>query len=86
MTQQLDCPACHQKLHFPGFSDSYGYLLEGVCTKCRFLTGLGTGYGHICNMLTIDYETSRLARQLPDDATAKILSQLEELKTLEAQK
>jgi hypothetical protein len=45
-----------------------------------------TGYEHICNMLTIDYETSSLAKQLPDDITAKILSQLEELKTIEAQK
>ncbi len=45
-----------------------------------------TGYEHICNMLTIDYETSRVARQLPDDVTAKILSQWEELKTIEAQK
>lgn len=44
------------------------------------------GYEHICNMLTIDYETSSLAKQLPDDITAKILSQLEELKTIEAQK
>ena len=45
-----------------------------------------TGYEHICNMLTIDYETSSLAKQLPDDITAKILSQWEELKTIEAQK
>ena len=45
-----------------------------------------TGYEHICNMLTIDYETSSLAKQFPDDITAKILSQLEELKTIEAQK
>ena len=45
-----------------------------------------TGYEHICNMLTIDYETASLAKQLPDDITAKILSQLEELKTIEAQK
>ena len=52
-----------------------------------FLTqSLITGYEHICNMLTIDYETSSLAKQLPDDITAKILSQLEELKTIEAQK
>ena len=45
-----------------------------------------TGYEHICNMLTIDYETYSLAKQLPDDITAKILNQLEELKTIEAQK
>jgi len=44
------------------------------------------GYEHICNMLTIDYETSSLAKQLPDDVTTRILSQLEELKTIEAQK
>ena len=37
-------------------------------------------------MLTIDYETYSLAKQLPDDITAKILNQLEELKTIEAQK
>ena len=43
-------------------------------------------YEHICNMLAIDYETSSLAKQLPDDITAKILNQLEELKTIEAQK
>ena len=43
-------------------------------------------YQHICNMLTIEYETSSLAKQLPDDITAKILSQLEELKTIESQK
>ncbi len=45
-----------------------------------------TGYDHICNMLTIDYETSSLAKQLSDDLTAKILSQIEELKTIESQK
>ena len=37
-------------------------------------------------MLTIDYETSNLVKQLPDDITAKILGQLEELKAIEAQK
>lgn len=37
-------------------------------------------------MLTIDYETSSLAKQLPDDITVKILGQLEELKAIEAQK
>lgn len=48
--------------------------------------GLVTGYEHICNMLTIDYETSNLAKQLPEDVIAKILAQLEELKAIEAQK
>lgn len=43
-------------------------------------------YEHICNMLTIDYETSGLAKQLPDDITVKILGQLKELKAIEAQK
>ncbi len=43
-------------------------------------------YEHICNMLTIDYETSSLAKQIPDDITARILAQLEELKANKAQK
>lgn len=43
-------------------------------------------YKHICNMLTIDYKTSSLAKQLPEDITAKILSQLEELTMIEVQK
>ena len=43
-------------------------------------------YEHICNMVTIDYETSNLVKQLPDDITAKILGQLEELKAIEARK
>ncbi len=37
-------------------------------------------------MLTIDYETFNLAKQLPDDITARILAQLEELNANEAQK
>lgn len=45
-----------------------------------------TGYEHIYNMLSIEYETSRLAEQLPGDITTNILGQLEELKAIEAQK
>lgn len=37
-------------------------------------------------MLTIEYETSRLAEQIPGEVTVKILSQLEELKEIEDQK
>jgi hypothetical protein len=38
------------------------------------------------NQIGLLYETSSLAKQLPDDITAKILAQLEESKAIEAQK
>ena len=58
-------------------------VLENKLVLTRSLV---TGYEYIGNILTIEYETSSLATQLPDDITAKILSQMEELKAIEIQK
>jgi hypothetical protein len=41
-----------------------------------------TGYTQVTDILAIEYETSRLAEQLPEDIDLKILGKLNELKTL----
>jgi len=50
------------------------------------LTALLVTKSYISLALAIGYEISSLAKQLPDDITVKILSQLEELKAIEAYK
>lgn len=47
---------------------------------------LADGYRMSMDMLAIEYETSRLAEQLPNDLGDRLLSKLEELKALEVQK
>ncbi|MBV8884399.1 MAG: hypothetical protein JO235_10445 [Chroococcidiopsidaceae cyanobacterium CP_BM_RX_35] len=44
------------------------------------------GYAQIINILAIEYETSRLAEQLPNDITNQVLRKLEELKVIETKK
>jgi hypothetical protein len=44
------------------------------------------GYAQIINILAIEYETSRLAEQLPNDITIQVLRKLEELKVIETKK
>lgn len=44
------------------------------------------GYAQALEMLQIEFETSRLVEQLPDDLGHRILSRLEELKAIEAQR
>ncbi len=44
------------------------------------------GYTQIIDVLAIEYETSRLAEQIPEDISEKILLRLEELKATEAKK
>jgi len=45
-----------------------------------------TGYTQVTDILAIEYETSRLAEQLPEDIDLKILGKLNELKNLESEK
>lgn len=45
-----------------------------------------TGYTQVIDVMAIEYETSRLAEQLPEDIDAKILGKLDELKNLESEK
>lgn len=47
---------------------------------------LASGYRRVVKMLAIEYETSRLAEQLPSDVSDRIGQQLEELEALEDQK
>lgn len=44
------------------------------------------GYTKLVEMIDIEYETSRLAEQLPEDVDSRILSKLDELKAIEQQK
>lgn len=44
------------------------------------------GYFKIVEIIDIEYETSRLAEQIPEDLTEKILRRLDELKAVEAKK
>ncbi len=44
------------------------------------------GYTQIIDILAIEYETSRLAEQIPEDISQKILLRLEELKAIEVKK
>ena len=43
-------------------------------------------YFKIVEIIDIEYETSRLAEQIPEDVTQKILKRLDELKAVEAKK
>jgi hypothetical protein len=45
-----------------------------------------SGYNQIIKMISIEYETSRIAQVLPEDLSEKILQKLEELKIIEARK
>ncbi len=45
-----------------------------------------SGYTKIINILTIEFETSRLAEQLPEDISGQILNRIEELKVIEAKR
>jgi hypothetical protein len=44
------------------------------------------GYTQIIDILAIEYETSRLAEQIPEDVSERILLRLEELRAIEAKK
>lgn len=48
------------------------------------IQNLIAGYTKIIDILAIEYETSRLAEQIPDDFSEKVLTKLEELKGIEA--
>lgn len=47
---------------------------------------LVAGYRQIVEILTIEYKTSRLSEQLPEDISANILHRLDELKLIEVKK
>jgi hypothetical protein len=47
---------------------------------------LVNGYSQLLKVIEIEYETSRLAEKLPSDFTSQVLTRLDELKLIEAQK
>lgn len=54
--------------------------------QLRLIEHLIAGYTRLAEMIDIEYETSRLAEQLPENMDAQILRQLDELKAIEAKK
>lgn len=71
------------------YSNRIAIVANGITVLKKHIAlirNLFMGYKKLVNMLTIEYETSRLAEQIPGDITVKILSQLEELKEIEDQK
>lgn len=57
-------------------------VVEQFCLTHELIVG----YGQIISMLTIDYEMSRLAEQIPEDLSGTILGRLEEMKLVEAKR
>lgn len=51
--------------------------------QVKLCQDIRSGYDRVYRMLSIEFETSQLAEQLPDDIEAKILGRMEELKRLE---
>ncbi len=71
----------------------YGERIETVSKGVGILEqqieltlSLVAGYTKIINILTIEFETSRLAEQLPEDISGQVLNRLEELKAIEAKR
>ncbi|MBV9389930.1 MAG: hypothetical protein JOZ78_26190 [Chroococcidiopsidaceae cyanobacterium CP_BM_ER_R8_30] len=54
--------------------------------QVELVQNLFAGYAQIINVLAIEYETSRLAEQIPNDITSQVLRKLEELKMIETKK
>jgi hypothetical protein len=54
--------------------------------KIELSNELLSGYNQIIRMISIEYETSRIAQVLPTDVSKKILRQLDELKAIELRK
>jgi len=70
--------------------DIYAYRMETiskgitVMEKQRGLTlNLINGYTQVASILEIEFQTSRLAEELPEDVSEQILGQMEELKAIE---
>jgi len=81
--------ALRQKMHEAG-EDIYAYRMEtvskgiNVMEKQRGLTlNLIDGYTHVASILEIEFQTSRLAAELPEDVSEQILDRMEELKAIE---
>ncbi len=73
--------------------DLYANRLETVAKGISVLEkqldltqNLIDGYSQIVEIIEIEYETSRLAEQLPEDVSENILRRLDELKAVEAKK
>ncbi len=60
--------------------------IDTLSQQLDLTENLITGYTQILNMLAIDYETSQLAEQIPEDLTGTILGHLDEMKVIEARK
>jgi len=59
---------------------------SAIAQQIELSNELLSGYNQIIRMISIEYETSRIAQVLPTDVSAKILQQLDELKAIELRK
>lgn len=60
--------------------------INKVLQQIELSEELLTGYNQIIKMISIEYETSRIAQVIPENVSEKILWQLEELKAIELKK
>jgi len=60
--------------------------INQIAQQIELLEKLLDGYNQIIKMISIEYETSRIAQVLPENVSEKILRQLEELKAIELKK
>jgi hypothetical protein len=60
--------------------------IDAMEKQLKLSQNLIAGYLKVKSMLEIDYETSRLAEQLPENTAQEIVTRLQELETIETQK
>ena len=68
------------------YAKRIGVVTRGLATlqeSTALTRSLKEGYGQLVNMLVVEYETSRLAEQLPDTSTQEIFQRLGELEVME---
>lgn len=60
--------------------------IDKIAQQIELAEELLDGYNQIIKMISIEYETSRIAQVIPENVSEKILRQLEELKAIELKK